>query len=378
MILLLLGISFWCCDSVIAESCMTDYVDELLVENAELRSVYHHWQAALAKVGYSNALPDPRVSYGYFVKEVETRVGPQKQRLGISQKIPWPGKLKYRKDAAAKEALVAEEQMHAHQIRLVHQLRELFFHFHYLKKITAITVENERLLTLIERITESQVRVGGSMADVLQAQMEVSTLQDHSESLRERTFVVIARINALLNRSVNCALEVPSDLFDYLSVPERLCDADLVTKNPELRIITAKIARQQDLKHLAHQNYYPDITVGVDWIQTDHALMSTPESGKDPVVAMISLNIPLWHGDYRSRENEATYRVCAAEQQLEQKKYLLQAELEDIVLKYKEADREVLLFQEVLIPKAKQTLEILQDAYVYVFFLTNNTSLWER
>ena len=47
----------------------------------------------------TGALPDPRLTYRYFVEEVETRVGPQRQAVGLSQTVPWPGRRAAREDA---------------------------------------------------------------------------------------------------------------------------------------------------------------------------------------------------------------------------------------------------------------------------------------
>ena len=46
------------------------------------------------------ALPDPRFTYRYYIEEVETRVGAQRQAFELAQRFPWFGKLKLRGDAA--------------------------------------------------------------------------------------------------------------------------------------------------------------------------------------------------------------------------------------------------------------------------------------
>jgi cobalt-zinc-cadmium efflux system outer membrane protein len=351
------------CETASCEVSIQHYVELAAEDNSGLRAAYDRWQAALANVDFSDTLPDPRLSYGLFVKEVETRVGPQKHRLGASQTIPWFGKLKHRRDVAVQAAVVAEEEFCLQYVALVTQLKKAFYEYYYLHQAVQITEANIQLVELVERVAQSQVRVGGSAADVLQAQMEISKLKDHLETVNERLVIAATRINAVLNRQVDTELTLPSNLFEGLSRPEKTAEAQLEEANPMLRILCAQVGKHEQSRRLTRQNRYPDVTVGVDWIQTDLALMATPDSGKDPVIAKISINVPLWQSTYRAQEKAATYRRQSSEDQFAQKWYEVQADFEDVLLKYKEADREIALYENTLIPQAEQTLSILQEAY---------------
>ena len=61
--------------------------------NPELEAAFDRWKAALEKIPQVRALPDPRLTYAYYIENVETRVGPQRHRLDLSQTFPWFGKL---------------------------------------------------------------------------------------------------------------------------------------------------------------------------------------------------------------------------------------------------------------------------------------------
>lgn len=62
-------------------------------------------QSGTRRVPQVRALPDPRLSFGFFINEVETRVGPQRAKIGLQQTFPWIGKLQDRHDAASREKL---------------------------------------------------------------------------------------------------------------------------------------------------------------------------------------------------------------------------------------------------------------------------------
>ena len=75
--------------------------------NAAIAAANSRWQAAIQRVPQAKGWPDPRLTYGYFIETVETRVGPQEQRVGVMQPLPWFGKLKAAGDVASTDAAAA-------------------------------------------------------------------------------------------------------------------------------------------------------------------------------------------------------------------------------------------------------------------------------
>jgi len=74
-------------------SSLEDFLTYAELNNPGLKAEFLKWKAALEKIPEVKALPDPRFTYAGFIEHVETRVGPQRQRFGLSQAFPWFGKL---------------------------------------------------------------------------------------------------------------------------------------------------------------------------------------------------------------------------------------------------------------------------------------------
>jgi cobalt-zinc-cadmium efflux system outer membrane protein len=349
------------------EQTLDEYVAQAASENAGIRAAFEHWQATIAKVSYANSLPDPKITYGHFIRSVETRVGPQKFRLGVAQMIPWLGKLSSRKDVASQQAVLAEKELALAYVNLRLALSEAFLDHLYLAKATAIQKDNIDLASLLEQTAQSRVRVGGSGADTIQAQMELNRLEYELMTLQDKGQIVAARINAILNRPTESSVQLPSDIEQYVKLPEqdlsRLTAADLEAVNPRMKIIGAQRKIQESRRKLVHRNRYPDATVGVDWVKTDRALMTTPSSGKDPVVAFVSINLPVWLGTYRSQEREVEAQIEGVLQVYQQESFRLQAEQERLLYDFSDAKRRIELFGDLLVPQAEQALSILTEAY---------------
>jgi len=80
---------------------LEDYLAFAAMHNAGLQVAFEQWKIAVEQVPQAKSLPDPKFTYGYFIEEVETRVGPQRNKLEIMQTFPWFGEIEARTDAAA-------------------------------------------------------------------------------------------------------------------------------------------------------------------------------------------------------------------------------------------------------------------------------------
>lgn len=343
---------------------MLDYLKEASLQNYELQAAYHQWEGSVSNVSFSNMLPNPKVTYAHFIKEVETRVGPQKEKIGVMQKIPWLGKLFAKKDVASQDSEIAKQQFFLAQVDLWKKLKHLFQEYYFLDKKAEIQEENIRLMKFLEGVAQTRVRAGGAAADALQAQMEISSLENDLETIHERIETLKARIYAFLNQADKKPLPIPYDLFsDESDQIKDLSIEELKRMNPQSQLLSLMVDKSESERKLAQHERFPDISIGVDWVKTDRSFMNTPDNGKDPVVAMISIDLPLWQSDYQEKVNMRSHQLKASKDRYEQHLLTLRADLQDILLKYEDADRRVKLFQGSLIPQAEQTLKVVQEAY---------------
>jgi hypothetical protein len=58
---------------------LSDYLEYAALSNPGLEAAFNDWKRAVEKVPQVRSLPDPRFTYAYYIQEVETRVGPQRQ-----------------------------------------------------------------------------------------------------------------------------------------------------------------------------------------------------------------------------------------------------------------------------------------------------------
>ncbi len=339
--------------------------DLALRRNPLLHAAFEKWAAAVERIPQVSALPDPVFTYGYFIEEVETRVGPQKHRLGLAQAFPWFGKLRLQGEAAAAEALAAAEMFEKERLDVYKRVSDAWLEYYFLEASIRTTRENFALLTDMEKVMQARFRSGGGLANLSNIQMELARLEDRIASLEDERVALKAALNALLSRPSDAALPPPGEL------PEAEVDSDamqslrdlLVLENPALRALDFKTDAAEKRVDRARREFYPDLTFRLDYIQTDGALMDTPDDGKDPVIAGIGFNIPIQiiRRQAAVREAEANQRGLEASRvgQIDQ----LLADLEMALYRYRNAKRQRTLYTDSLIPKAEESLEVALQSY---------------
>ena len=92
--------------------------------------------------------------------------------------------------------------------------------------------------------------------------------------------------------------------------------------------------------------------------------MSTPDNGKDPVVVMASVNLPIWHDKYRANQRRARARYLAALKERLGAENALASEVHLGLYEFRDAHRKINLYRDSLIPKAEQSLKVTQAAFM--------------
>jgi outer membrane protein TolC len=99
-------------------------------------------------------LPDPRINFGY--EDVLER----EAMYGVSQEIPFPGKLRLRGEVASREAERTEQEYLAARLRIIARLKEAYYDLHLVHKSIEIVTKNRLLLIDFENTAEARYAVG--------------------------------------------------------------------------------------------------------------------------------------------------------------------------------------------------------------------------
>ena len=345
---------------------LEDYLEFTALNNAGLKAAFEQWKAAVEKIPQAKALPDPKFTYGYFIKEVETKTGPQRQKLSLMQTFPWFGVIEAGTDAASSEAKAAYKKYESTKLDLFFKVKYSFYEYAYLGRAIEIARQNLELLRHFEEVARTRYTTSaGSHPDIIRSQIELAFIEDKLKSLEELQAPIVTSLNSILNRKTDLSLPWPArKQFNPVKIDREAIIAELIENNPQLQALDFEVIAAKARIEIAKRKSYPNLNIGLDWIQTDDAQASgIRDNGKDPIIAMFSINLPIWTDSYKAAELETRAKMRSISAKKIQSRNDLIAKLEKTLYEFEDALRKIDLYEDVLIPKAKEMLEASEVAY---------------
>lgn len=204
----------------------------------------------------------------------------------------------------------------------------------------------------------------GSMIDVLRVQMEINELENYLELLKDSKAPIIARFNILLNRDRDEPI-ILRDTIIAASMPVSLHEIpdSIKQNNPMLKMLEQKEAAFIAQGKMNQKMGLPMIGMGLQYdIFRKRANSESVMNGRDMLMPMVTISIPVWRKKYTASVKEADYLRQSVIEQKHDVSNQLMANYEDALKDYKDADRRVKLYQ-AQSSLANQALNILIVQY---------------
>ncbi len=87
------------------------------------------------------------------------------------------------------------------------------------------------------------------------------------------------------------------------------------------------------------------------------------DSGRDALFASVGVSLPIWRSAYGAAEQAARSNYRAAEYEQTDLGNRLSAALDDALYRYDDARRKAALYEDALLPKARQSIAAVRSAY---------------
>ena len=351
---------------VFAEGNLDSYLREAALRNPGLRAAFYDWMAALAKTHYAGSLPDPTVAYAYFASPVETRLGPQNQKISLKQKFPWFGVLDAAKDEAVAAANAAYQKYEAKRLLLFYRIKSAYAKFYLLGQKIDLTREDFELLNSWESVVRTKYKVSLSRhADMIKAQVELGILEERLLSLEHQTLSFSAVLMGALDSHGGETLPIPDTLGDHEgSIPLEGAIASALLINPDLKAMGFITQQHEAGVRNARRSARPNFTFGVDYIEIGESIFAPfDQAGKDALSVNVAFNLPIWFGKNGARTKAARARHRAAEYRRAEYSNRLRTKVEETHFGFEDALRKLRLYRDGLVPKAEQSLGAAYTAY---------------
>jgi cobalt-zinc-cadmium efflux system outer membrane protein len=363
MILLMLSVLI-----VNAQDPLDTYLMEAANNNPGLKSRFSAYLAALEKVPQVGGLPDPQVSFGYFIQPVETRVGPMRAKFSATQMFPWFGTLGAKRDATTEMAKVKYEEFREARSRLFFDVKSTYYNLYFIQKAIGISIRNISLLGMLRKVALVKVESGmASSVDVLRVEMEIADLRNQLALLKDKYRSQVAGFNNLLNVDSQRIVSIPDSLpnVPLAMTREAVLDSIRMGNHQVLQMEFAEASYEKQ-EVAARRTGLPNFMIGMDYTivgKSPNPSLSSSESGKDAIVfPMVGITIPIYRNKYESMAKEAILLQQSAESGKIDRINILETTFEKAYAEYLDADRRIPLFGEQSV-RAEKTLGILRTGY---------------
>jgi outer membrane protein TolC len=334
---------------------LKDYVNYAEAHNAGLKSSYQQWVTATKEAMQAKSLPEPQLTYGTYAQETDMY---ERQMVVITQMFPWFGKTSARAETAMRSVDAAKQKYQAVRLSLLNEVKSGFYEYAYLAKASDIARANIELLSRFEEITKTKyIAAGAGHQDAIRAQVETARMEGVLKGLEQLREPTVSRLKASLNLPAEANLPWPEcEEFEPVPLDYELLVNLLRQKNPELAGLNFEAMAAKSKVMLAEKNFSPDVGIGLQFEQMRRPGGNTQDSGRDAVLLLFSLNVPLWQDGYKGGQRQAVAEATSIEQQKVEAENNILAKAAQVYYEYNDSIRRIRLYRETLIPKAEEQL----------------------
>ncbi|MFT6369906.1 MAG: outer membrane protein TolC [Maribacter sp.] len=286
------------------------YIEEANGNNPEIQAFNLRYNIAEEKVNEVDWIPNTEFSAGYFVSEPETRTGAQRARFGFRQMLPWFGTITAREQYATSIAEAEYIEITIAKRKLALSVAEIYYKLYEVRAQEKVLDENIQLLKTYEKLALTSIAVGkASAVDVLRLQIRQNELVQEKEVLEQQVFGIQTAFNKLLNREYDTSVETVT----ILPLPDEdiVFGYDALALNPELLKYDKLYESVSQSELLNQREGLPMIGFGVDYLAvSERADMNFSDNGKDILMPMVSVTVPLFNNRHTSitKQNELRQR----------------------------------------------------------------------
>lgn len=388
------------------------YIQLGTTQNPMVQSYWNVYQSTLEKTKRSTYLDDPVLEGGFFVSPMETMTGKQVADIKLMQMFPWFGTLKFaKKESEMMSKMVYESYLDAVR-NVVYEIQSNWYQLYRIRAERQLIQQNLVLLSSLEQLTLSTIKggkstgksvpsssqgnalpnpsvssgnmdnmgnnkqtvaqnpmsmnagmadagSGGGLESYFENRLQLQTYQNKLTALDLEESVVSARLNGLMNRPDSLQITVADTLY-ALPVDAHLLNpgADFFDQHPMLVMLQNEHLSLQYKAQMQQKMGLPMIGLGLNYSILKKDVMSNSSmNGKDMVMPMVSLSLPLNRKKTASLQKETQWLSASTENKMESVQFELRTAYLEALKQYKDAELSIQLLDQNL-AYLNQTLEV--------------------
>ena len=312
-------------------------IEEALDNNPQIQQFEKKYKRVLERKEEVNTLPNTEIGAGIFLSEPETRTGAQRFKISAKQMLPWFGTISARENYIESLSEADYQDVVIAKRKLVNSVTQLYYKLYGLNAKQKVLEQNNKLLKTYEKLALTSLEVNkASAVDVLKLQIRQNEIIQQKEILQEQFLGKQASFNKLLNRSFDKTIVVPDTI--RITNESYKINNEVIEVHPELLKFDKLYTSVTQSELLNKKEEKPSIGFGIDYINVgERPNMSFEDNGKDIVMPMVSLSIPIFNKKNKSISKQNKLKQEEITFKRKDRKNVLEATLKNAIAEQKAA-----------------------------------------
>jgi outer membrane protein TolC len=352
-----------------AQTTLDSLITQAIKVSPKIKMLQAKLHASEDVVPQVSNLPDPMLTLGLmnlptnsfsFTQEAMTG-----KVIGLSQKIPFPGKLSTMGKVSQKNADIVKQELIDAKNEIKKNVASAYYELSFVRKAIKLENESSKLLKSIADVVRTKYSVSAaSQQNLLKVELEITKVNDKLDELADKESSQLAVLNSYLLKPSDFPVNVNEDYnIKFLSLTQGKLDSLAKANRPFLKGINIAEEKAALQKSLADYDYYPNFNVGVQYTQRDR-IAKTNTDLHDLVSFMVGISLPLNYGGKVSAKVEETQSMEELyKQQYNSSLQMLNAGFGTAVSKLNTLKKRIELINNGLLPQAEQTLKAALSGY---------------
>ena len=368
VILLFASVSLWV-PNISAQTTLDSLIAQAIKVSPKLKMLQAKLSANEDVVPQVSNLPDPLLSLGLmnlptnsfsFTQEAMTG-----KTIGLSQQIPFPGKLNTMGKVSQKDADIIKQEIADTRNEIKKDIASACYEVSFVRKAISLEKEKNKLLKSIAEVVRTKYSVStASQQNLLKVELEITNVNDKLDELGNEEDAQLSILNSYLLKPSDSPININQNFdFNFLSLNQDKLDSLAKENRPFLKGIYIEEEKAALQKSLADYDYYPNFSLGVQYTQRDR-IAQTNMDLHDLVSFVVGVSLPLNYGGKVSAKVEQTESMAELyRQQYNSSLQMLNANFGSGVSKLNTLKKRINLIKNGLLPQAEQTLKAALSSY---------------
>ena len=322
-----------------ADATLDSLIKIAIARNADLAAATARVHAARNRIAPAGARPDPMLMLGVIHLPVRspgfTADDMTMKVIGISQNVPYPGKLGLMRQSAATEARQAALIRDSTRLAVIREIRTSYYEIAYIDAAMDVARRTHATLLDVAIVSERRYAAGrGEQQDVIRATLEATRVNETITGLIQMREATASKLSSIagINIPLSDKARIPESIlriagrsnpdsirFATSELGSRAAGSPLrpladiqqiaLTNNPGIQAIELEQELSRNRVSLAKKERLPDFDVSVEYGQRSGRSMMSGVRRDDMISLTVSMPLPV----QQSRKQGPLFRAAIAE-----------------------------------------------------------------